>query len=438
MTASHDATPDDAMTRPAACSPAEPVWHAMARGAGLMDASGALRSTVFDETSALARRHEAVNLGQGFPDADGPEAMLEAAVQSLRGGLNQYTSSAGDPQLRAAVAAHQLETQGRGLDPETEVVITAGAAEGLTASLLSVLRPGDEVVVLEPYYDLYAAIVAFAGAVLRPVPLRPPGFRVDPDELRAAFGPRTAAVVVNDPHNPTGTVLDERTAELIARLAIGHDAVVVTDEVYEHLRFEGAHVSLAAGSTAAGSTLLEAPLAAALRERTLVVSSASKTLRATGWRIGWVTGPEALIRGARTVKTYLSHSPAAPLQRAVAVGIRGLHPWAQELAAEQGERTALVAQALRDLELEVARPSGSYYVVADFSPVLERFGAVTAQELSVALIERAGVALLPLTAFASPEHHELFEGWMRVAACKRAPVLQEGMDRLTAALRPAH
>lgn len=404
----------------------------MARGAGLLDASGTPRSTIFDETSALARRHDAVNLGQGFPDADGPEPMLVAAVEALRSGLNQYTPDQGDPVLRAAVAQQQLETQGRELDPDAQIVITAGAAEGLTASLLSILHPGDEVVVLEPYYDLYAAITSHTGATLRPVPLRPPEFRADPEELRAAFSDRTAVVVVNDPHNPTGTVLDAGTAELIARLAIEHDAVVVTDEVYEHLRFDGAHASLAA---APARSLLEPELARQLRERTLVVSSASKTLRATGWRIGWVSGPQPLIRGVRAIKTYLSHSPAAPLQRAVSVGLEHLHPWAESLAAEQGERSAPVVGALQDLGLRVAAPSGSYFVVADFSPWHERFGAATSAELSAALIERAGVALLPLTAFVSPEHRELYEGWLRVAACKRLPTLQEGMDRLAAAVR---
>ncbi len=393
----------------------------MARGAGLMDEAGALRSTIFDETSALARRHDAVNLGQGFPDADGPEPMLAAAVDAIRGGANQYTPDRGLPALREAVAAQQLETQGRELDPETEVIVSAGAAEGLAASLLSVLRPGDEVVVLEPHYDLYAAVVAFAGGILRTVPLRPPEFRADPDELRAAFGERTAAVLVNDPHNPTGMVLDRQTARLIGELAVEHEAIILTDEVYEHLRHDGDHVSLAAGSSASPSSLLDAELADRVRARTLVVSSASKTLRATGWRIGWVSGPAELIRGVAVVKTYLSHSAPAPLQHAVAVGLRNLHPWAESLAAEQGERSALVARALRGMGLAVAQPSGSYYVVADFSPVLERFGATTSAQLSVALIEQAGVALLPLSAFASPGSRELYEGWMRVAACKSTP-----------------
>lgn len=419
------------MSLPQTDSPDLP-WHDLARGAGLMQDSGALRSTIFDETSVLARAHGAVNLGQGFPDADGPAAMIEAAAEALRSGLNQYSPERGLPELREAIAAQQLATQSRELDPHTQVVVTAGAAEALAASLLSILRPGDEVVVLEPHYDLYAAIVAFAGGVLRPVALRPPEFGVDLEDLRAAFSDRTAAVLVNDPHNPTGTVLSPETARAIARLAVEHDAVILTDEVYEHLRYDGAHLSLAAG---ASSSMLEPELAEQVRERTLVVSSASKSLQVTGWRIGWVSGPADLISGVSAVKTYLSHSAAAPLQKAVAAGLRDLQTWGQTLAAEQAQRSALVGQALRDLGLQVAQPSGSYYVVADFSPLFDRYGATTSAEMSRALIERAGLALLPLSAFAAPENQELYAGWMRVAACKRESTLQEGMDRLAAALR---
>lgn len=419
------------MSLPQTDSPDLP-WHDLARGAGLMQDSGALRSTIFDETSVLARAHGAVNLGQGFPDADGPAAMIEAAAEALRSGLNQYSPERGLPELREAIAAQQLATQSRELDPHTQVVVTAGAAEALAASLLSILRPGDEVVVLEPHYDLYAAIVAFAGGVLRPVALRPPEFGVDLEDLRAAFSDRTAAVLVNDPHNPTGTVLSPETAREIARLAVEHDAVILTDEVYEHLRYDGAHLSLAAG---ASSSMLEPELAEQVRERTLVVSSASKSLQVTGWRIGWVSGPADLISGVSAVKTYLSHSAAAPLQKAVAAGLRDLQTWGQTLAAEQAQRSALVGQALRDLGLQVAQPSGSYYVVADFSPLFDRYGATTSAEMSRALIEQAGLALLPLSAFAAPENQELYAGWMRVAACKRESTLQEGMDRLAAALR---
>lgn len=399
----------------------------MASGGGLLDPAGKFRSTIFDETSALAARHDAVNLGQGFPDTDGPEFMLQAAVQAIGTGNNQYTAAVGNPRLRAAVAAEQFEFQGRELDPQTQVLVTVGAAEGLAASLLSVVSPGQDVVVLEPFYDLYAAVVSFIGANLRPVPLRPPHFSPDPEQLRAAFSANTAAVILNVPHNPTGTVLDAATARLLAQLVIDHDAVLVTDEVYEHLRYDGVHTSLAAQDN---RSPLDADLRQRLSERTLVVSSASKTLRATGWRVGWVTGPADLVTGARAVKTYLTHSPAAPFQEAVAVGLESLHPWVDDLAAEQGRRSQMVVETLREIGLTVADPAASYYVVADFSPTYQRLGVTNSVELSSALIEQAGVALLPVRAFASAEHAELFDGWMRVAACKNTATLQEAMGRL--------
>lgn len=403
----------------------------MAAGGGLLDASGAFRSTIFDETSALAARHDAVNLGQGFPDQDGPGTMLQAAADAIGSGLNQYTAALGNPRLRAAVAEQQAATQGRSLDPDTQVLITVGAAEGLTASLLSVVSPGDDVVVLEPYYDLYAAVVAFAGANLRTVPLTPPHFTPTPEDLAAAFTDRTAAVLINDPHNPTGTVLDAKTAEHLAELAIEHDAVVITDEVYEHLRFDGEHASLAAQND---RSLLEPSLARKIAERTLVVSSASKTLCVTGWRIGWVTGPTHLLTGVRAVKTYLTHSPAAPLQAAVAQGLEQRSNWVQDLADEQGKRSRMVVEALRGLGLSVADPKGSYYVVADFSPFYSVLGVRDSVELSPALIEHTGVALLPLRAFASDDHAEIYDGWMRVAACKQTDTLAEAMRRLSVAL----
>lgn len=410
----------------------------MATGGGLLDAQGRFRSTIFDETSAQAARHGAINLGQGFPDEDGPQVMLEAAAAAIGSGKNQYTPAVGSLALRQTVAAQQARTQGRALDPDTEVLITVGAAEGLTAALLSTVSPGQDVVVLEPYYDLYAAVVSFVGANLRTIPLRPPAFRPQAEDIRAAFGPRTAAVVLNDPHNPTGTVLDPDTALLIAQQAIAHDAVIITDEVYEHLRFDGSHTSLAAAKdrsillTGSGHQMSEtdrARLITEITERTLVVSSASKTLRATGWRIGWVTGPAELITGVRAVKTYLTHSPAAPLQDAVATGLQD-PAWAGALAEQQGQRSHLVVNHLRALGLNVATPSGSYYVVADFRPLYERLGVTDSPGLSTALIEQAGVALLPVAAFASAAHGELYDGWMRVAACKQTDTLEAAMQRL--------
>lgn len=404
----------------------------MAAGGGLLDACGGFRSTIFDETSALAARHEAINLGQGFPDQDGPAHMVAAAHRALDAGLNQYTPAVGSPRLRKAIADQQERTQGRILDPEMQVLVTVGAAEGLTAALLSVVRAGDDVVVLEPYYDLYAAVVSFIGATLRTIPLRPPHFRPEAQDIHNAFSSRATAVLLNDPHNPTGTVLAPDDARLIAQLAVEHDAVIITDEVYEHLRFVGNHVSVAATNNRSllGSEPADLTLAHQVAERTLVVSSASKTLRATGWRIGWVTGPGHLIIGVRAVKTYLTHSPAAPLQDAVAAGLEDSCQWVRDLATEQGERSRMVAETLHELGLSVAEPCGSYYVVADFSPLYQRWGVSDSTELAAALIERAGVALLPISAFASPVNAGLYDGWMRVAACKQTATLEQAMQRL--------
>lgn len=420
-------------------SASAPPWRAMAAGGGLLDAHGGLRSTIFDETSAMATRYGAINLGQGFPDEDGPAHMLAAARQALERGLNQYTPALGSARLRQAVADQQARTQGRMIDPDSQVLVTVGAAEGLTAALLSTVRPGDEVVVLEPYYDLYAAVVSFLGATLRTIPLRPPHFRPEARDIHAAFNPCTAAVLLNDPHNPTGTVLELEDAQLIGRLAVEHDAVIITDEVYEHLRFNGSHVSLAAMNDRClvrdchahePAGVPGGELRKLVAERTLVVSSASKTLRATGWRIGWVTGPEHLLNGVRAVKTYLTHSPAAPLQDAVAAGLEDSETWVRDLAAEQGRRSRLVATALRELDLTVPEPSGSYYVVGDFSPLYSRWGVHDSTSLSAALIEKAGVALLPVAAFASAQNAGLYDGWMRVAACKQTPTLEQAMQRL--------
>lgn len=407
-------------------------WQAMAAGGGLLDLNGGFRSTIFDETSALAARHGAINLGQGFPDEDGPAHMLAAAHHAINTGLNQYTPAVGSPRLRQAVADQQARTQGRALDPDTQVLITSGAAEGLTAALLSTVHPGDDVVVLEPYYDLYAAVVSFIGANLRTIALRPPHFRPDPADIRRAFTSATTAVILNDPHNPTGTVLEPNDAQLIGRLAVEHEAVIITDEVYEHLRFNGAHRSLAAANDRSlfGTDPQSVALDQQVAERTLVVSSASKTLRATGWRIGWVTGPQHLITGVRAVKTYLTHSPAAPLQDAVAAGLEDCGDWVRDLALQQGRRCQMVTTALREIGLTVADPSGSYYVVADFSPLYSRWGVKDGAALSAALIEKAGVALLPLSAFASVHNADLYDGWMRVAACKQTETLSEAMQRL--------
>ena len=265
-------------------------------------------TTIFTEMSALAVRTGAVNLGQGFPDRDGPPEVIARAVAALQGGANQYAPGTGIPALRQAIARHQQRHYGIELDPDSEVVVTTGCTEGIAAALLGLVDPGDEVVVLEPYYDSYTAMITFAGGVRRPVTLRAPDFRLDPDALRAAVSPRTKLILLNSPHNPTGTVLTRSELEDVAAVAREHDLIVVTDEVYEHLVFDGReHVPLA---TLPG-----------MWERTLTLSSAGKSYSFTGWKVGWATGPAPLVGALFAAKQWLTFTSGAPLQPAVAAAL---------------------------------------------------------------------------------------------------------------------
>ena len=265
-------------------------------------------STIFAEMSALAVRTGAINLGQGFPDTDGPAAVSEAAVAAIRSGANQYPPGIGVPELRRAISAHQQRWYGLAYDPDTEVLVTAGATEAIAATMLSLLEPGDEVVALEPYYDSYAATIAMAGGVRRPVTLRAPAYRLDVEALRVAVTPRTRMLLLNSPHNPSGAVLTAAELAEVARVAVEHDLLVVTDEVYEHLTFDEArHVPLA---TFPG-----------MRERTVLISSAGKTFSFTGWKVGWVCSTPELVAAVRASKQFLTYVNAAPFQPAVAVGL---------------------------------------------------------------------------------------------------------------------
>ena len=395
--------------------PARP-WERMAHGGGLLDAAGELSSTVFEEMSFLAARTGAANLGQGFPDTDGPPEMLEAAAAALRGGMNQYAPIAGLPVLRAAVAEHQRRFYGIGLDPASEVLVTAGATEGLAASLLAFLEPGDEVVTFAPHYDAYGAVVEFAGARLVTVPLLPPAFAPDPDQVRAAFGPRTRMVILNDPHNPTGAVFDDAVLEQVAELAEEHDCVVVTDEVYEHLRYTGAHRPLA--SRPAGA------------ERTLTVSSVGKTFSATGWRVGWVTGPARLLRAVQATKAYLSHSAAAPLQAATAAALALPDAFYAGLLEDYRRRRDVLLTGLAAAGAEAFEPQGSFFVVADVGGLCARHGVPDAAALSRVLPEAAGVVAIPVTAFVPAPQRDVYRDWLRFAFCKRTEVLEQAVQRL--------
>lgn len=389
------------------------AWQRTARGAGLLGSDGSAAPTIFAEMSALAARTGAINLGQGFPDEDGPAEVREAAREAIAAGVNQYPPGRGMPDLLAAIAEHQERFYGLRLDPETEVLVTAGATEALAATLLALIdSPEDEVVVFEPYYDAYAACVALAGARLVTVPLRWPHFQPDLAELRRAVTDRTRLIIVNDPHNPTGAVFAREVLELVVELAHRHDVTIVTDEVYEHLVFDGAHTPIATLPGAA--------------EQTISISSGGKTFSTTGWKIGWLTGPAALVQAVLTVKQYLTYVSGAPFQPAMAAGLRMPDAFFTGISGAMREKSEILATGLRTAGFAVSRPGGSYFTVADAAPL----GARDAAEFCRTLPERAGVVALPITAFATPAHHEEFRTLVRFAACKRVDVLEEAASRL--------
>lgn len=369
--------------------------------------------TIFAEMSALATATGSINLGQGFPDEDGPKAMLDAAVEAIRSGGNQYPPGPGLPELREAVAEQRLERYGLSYDPMSEVYVTVGATEGIAASVLALAGPGDEVIVFEPYYDSYAAVIALAGAVRRPVMLRPVEgrFTFDPDELRAAVGPRTRAVLVNSPHNPAGTVFTRGELEAIAAVCRDHDLVAITDEVYEYLTFDGTeHIPLA---TLDG-----------MRERTVSVSSAGKTFSATGWKTGWITAPARYVRAVQTVKQFLTYAVSAPYQRAAAYGLANETAWVGELRASlQAKRDRLVA-GLEAAGFTAYRPQGTYFVQADIRPL----GFSDGLELARALPAKAGVVAIPTQVFY--DHAEAGAHFVRFAFCKKDEVIDEAVERL--------
>jgi N-succinyldiaminopimelate aminotransferase len=363
-------------------------------------------TTIFTEMSALAERTGAVNLGQGFPDEDGPPELLEAAQRAIRDGHNQYAPLAGVPVLREAIAAHQARLHGIDVDPDAGVQVTFGATEAIAAALLSLLEPGDEVVLIDPAYDSYAACVALAGGVRRTVTLRPPGWELDPDALRAAIGPRTRALVLNSPHNPTGKVFSRAELELVAAACVEHDLVAITDEVYEHLVFEGEHVPLATLDRMA--------------ERTLTISSLGKTFSCTGWKVGWACGPAPLVAGLRAAKQYLTFAGATPFQHAGAVALGLGDEWYAAFAAGMRERRDVLCAGLAEAGLDVIVPAGTYFA----NVLVEGDGATFCRELP----ERAGVVAIPTGVFYEDE--EAGRGLVRFTFCKRLDVLEEGLRRL--------
>lgn len=378
-------------------------------------------TTIFAEMSALAVQTGSINLGQGFPDTDGPEEIREAAVRALRDGRgNQYPPGPGVPELRAAIAAHQQRRYALTYDPDTEVLVTAGATEAIAAALLALLEPGDEVIAFEPYYDSYAACIAMAGGTRVPVTLRPDGdsFRLDLDELRAAVTDRTRLLLINTPHNPTGTVLTREELTAIAELAVERDLLVVTDEVYEHLVFDDAeHIPLA---TFPG-----------MRDRTVTIGSAGKTFSFTGWKVGWVTASPSLVSAVRSAKQFLTYVASGPFQYAVAEALALPDSYFEAFRADMRAKRDVLASGLAEAGFGVFRTAGTYFITTDIRPL----GAELSQggdgfAFCRALPERAGVVAIPNAVFY--DHREAGAPFVRFAFCKQTGVLEEAVKRLKA------
>jgi N-succinyldiaminopimelate aminotransferase len=375
-------------------------------------------TTVFAEMSALAVATGSVNLGQGFPDYPGPPEVLDVARAAIGTAADQYPPGPGIPELREAIAEHRKRFAGVSYDPVDEVLVTAGATEALAAALLALLEPGDEVVLFEPMYDSYAAGIAMAGAVRRPVPLHQPEglgpWTFDPDELRAAVTSRTRLLLLNAPHNPTGKVFSLDELRVIAELAEEHDLLVLTDEVYEHLVFTGArHVSIA---TLPG-----------MRERTLVVSSAGKTFNVTGWKIGWICGPAPLVSAVRTAKQFLTYVNGGPFQPAVATGLRLSEEYFAQVARDLEYRRDVLVTGLRQAGLPVISPEATYFATVDVRPVQPDGDGLA---FCRSLPERAGVVAVPTVVFYDPAHAHLGRHLVRFAFCKRDEVLGQAVQRL--------
>ena len=371
-------------------------------------------STIFAEMTGLAIETGAINLGQGFPDYDGPDAVLDAARLAIASGVNQYPPPLGFPDLRAAISEHQSRFWNLEYDPDTEILVTAGATEALAGALLGLLENGDEVALFEPMYDSYQACIALAGATTQPVTLRPPDYRFDPDELRAAITSKTRLILLNTPHNPTGAVFTVDELRVVAEIAIEHDLIVVSDEVYEHLTYDGiTHTSIAS--------------LPGMRERTLVVSSGGKTFNTTGWKVGWICGPMQLVAAARAAKQFLTYVSSGPFQPAIATGLRLPDSYFIELARDlQGKRDRLM-EGLSEAGFTVFRPQGTYFVTVDIRPVQpDGDGYAFCRSLP----ERCGVVGIPNVVFYDRSHESEGRHLVRFAFCKRPELIDEATERL--------
>lgn len=371
-------------------------------------------TTIFAEMTQLAVATGSVNLGQGFPDTDGPAEVLDAARAAIGEGFNQYPPGPGLAVLRQAIADHQQRWWDLHVDPDCEVLVTAGATEAVAAAMLALLETGDEVVVLEPMYDSYAAGVAMAGGVMRPVTLHPPDYRVDLDAVRRAISPRTRVLLVNSPHNPTGAVLTADELHGLAALAVEHDLLVVSDEVYEHLTFDGrCHLPIAS--------------LPGMAQRTLTVSSGGKTFDTTGWKIGWCVGPADLVTAVRTAKQFLTYAGGGPFQVGIATGLALPDSYFDGLRARLQRQRDLLVGGLRTAGFEVFVPAGTYFVTVDIRPLAPDGDGV---EFCRRLPERCGVVAIPNAVFYDQAHRHEGRHLVRFAFCKRPAVITEAVSRL--------
>ncbi len=367
-------------------------------------------STIFSQITRLATEAGAINLGQGFPNFDGPEFVKDAAIEAIRAGHGQYARSFGIPELNGEIAARFTADTGLAVDPDGEVTVTSGCTEALVASFLGLVNPGEEVILFEPYYDSYRACVAMSGAVARFVTLRPPDFKIDADALRAAVSPRTRAILVNTPHNPTGRVFTRAELELIARLCREHDLIAITDEVYERMVFEGEHIRLA---TLDG-----------MRDRTVTLSSLGKTFSLTGWKVGWAIASPPLTEAVRAAHQFITFATATPLQHGAVAALRAPATYYTQLLDEYRGRRDMLIEGLAALGFEVYPPQGTYFVLADHTA----FGQPDDVAFCRHLIDRAGVAAIPPSAFYSnpADGRKL----VRFAFCKTEQTLREALVRM--------
>ena len=366
--------------------------------------------TIFAEMSALAVETGAINLGQGFPDTDGPREIAELAIAAIRDGHNQYPPGLGIKKLRDAISHHQMRFYGLEFDSETEVLVTAGATEAIAASLLAICEQGDEIITFEPYYDSYAASIALAGGVRRVITLNTPDYSFSIDELEKLITAKTKAILLNSPHNPTGKVFTHHELSQIANLCIEHDLVAICDEVYEHLVFEGQHIPL-----------IQYP---GMRDRTIQISSAGKTFSFTGWKIGWVCAQPALLDTVRTAKQFLTYVNGAPFQHAIAEALNLPDLYFDNFLEDMRVKRDCLSQGLEKAGLTTFTPQGTYFVTAD----IESLGHEDGKQFCLDLPVQCGVVAVPNVVFY--DNKDLGSTLIRFAFCKRLDVLEEAVERL--------